>query len=218
MDNKYYVYELVDPRNGQPFYVGKGKGDRAKSHLTVGKVTNNPRKDLRINDIRDSGHEPKIHIVLENLTSDDAYVKEESLIKTYGREGFDNNGILTNIKKDAKPPSQKGTSKVFTEEHRKKLSESLKGKPKTKQPWNKGLTKSSDPRLEKMAKRRSEVGNQHQIGIKHDGERISKVKAKLTGRQMTVEQKTKMSEAKKGKSWEEIFGEEGARKRRESRK
>lgn len=25
---KYYVYRLVDPRNGQTFYVGKGKNNR----------------------------------------------------------------------------------------------------------------------------------------------------------------------------------------------
>ncbi len=25
---KYYVYRLIDPRNGQTFYVGKGKNNR----------------------------------------------------------------------------------------------------------------------------------------------------------------------------------------------
>ena len=25
---KHYVYRLIDPRNGNTFYVGKGKGDR----------------------------------------------------------------------------------------------------------------------------------------------------------------------------------------------
>jgi hypothetical protein len=29
----YYVYELIDPRNNMPFYIGKGKGRRAKTHL-----------------------------------------------------------------------------------------------------------------------------------------------------------------------------------------
>lgn len=62
------------------------------------------------------------------------------------------------------------------------------------------------------------MGNQHQVGNKHDEVRIQKVKDKLTGRKMSDEQKTKMSQAKKGKSWEEIFGEDGARKRRELRK
>ena len=30
--NKYYVYRLVDPRNLQTFYIGKGCGDRVFQH------------------------------------------------------------------------------------------------------------------------------------------------------------------------------------------
>src|SRR5882762_6158867 len=28
-----YVYRLIDPRNGETFYVGKGQGDRVFSHI-----------------------------------------------------------------------------------------------------------------------------------------------------------------------------------------
>jgi uncharacterized protein len=30
---KYYVYRLIDPRNGETFYVGKGKGNRIFDHV-----------------------------------------------------------------------------------------------------------------------------------------------------------------------------------------
>lgn len=29
----YYVYRLIDPRNGQTFYVGKGKNNRVFDHV-----------------------------------------------------------------------------------------------------------------------------------------------------------------------------------------
>ena len=28
-----YVYRLIDPRNGEAFYVGKGKGNRVFAHV-----------------------------------------------------------------------------------------------------------------------------------------------------------------------------------------
>ena len=29
---KWYVYRLIDPRNGETFYVGKGRGNRIFAH------------------------------------------------------------------------------------------------------------------------------------------------------------------------------------------
>ena len=31
---KSYVYVYIDPRNGKPFYIGRGKGNRLFSHLS----------------------------------------------------------------------------------------------------------------------------------------------------------------------------------------
>ena len=33
---KWYVYRLIDPRNGETFYAGKGKGDRVFTHAKGG--------------------------------------------------------------------------------------------------------------------------------------------------------------------------------------
>lgn len=39
----FYVYRLIDPRNGNTFYVGKGKGNRVFAHMK-GYVSSNERK------------------------------------------------------------------------------------------------------------------------------------------------------------------------------
>lgn len=105
----YYVYQLVDPRNSQPFYIGKGKGRRAKTHLWEIPETRNVYKENKIASIRKDGLEPIIEYIAENIIDETlAYDIESTLIKKYGRKGYDKNGILTNICEDARPPNHKG--------------------------------------------------------------------------------------------------------------
>jgi len=105
----YYVYELVDPRDNQPFYVGKGKGRRAETHLWEVPETRNTYKENKIQSIRRSGFEPEIRYVANNIEDNElAYSIESFLIKKYGRKGYDKDGILTNICENAKPPNHKG--------------------------------------------------------------------------------------------------------------
>lgn len=47
----FYVYHLIDPRNGQTFYIGKGQGRRAWQHeisVLSGGAKSTPRKVERI--------------------------------------------------------------------------------------------------------------------------------------------------------------------------
>ena len=212
----YYVYKLLDPRTNLPFYVGKGKDARAYTHLKKQSKTCNPKKDKVINELDSYGLEPVVDIFIKDLDEKTAYELEEKIILELGRDGIEKNGILTNISLHSQPPSQKGKTRIFTEEHKKKLSQALKGKAKNYQTWQKGLTKETDKRIDKMAKKRSQIGNPHQIGMKYSQERIEKVRNKLKGRIVPQEQREKMSAAKKGKSWEEIFGTEGAEQRRQN--
>lgn len=105
----YYVYQLVDPRNNQPFYIGKGKGRRAKTHLWEIPETRNVYKENKIASIRKDGLEPVIEYIAENIIDETlAYDIESTLIKKYGRKGYDKNGTLTNICEDVRPPNHKG--------------------------------------------------------------------------------------------------------------
>lgn len=105
----YYVYELIDPRHNTPFYVGKGKGRRAKTHLWETPETRNEHKENKIAAIRREGLEPIIKYIVEDIEDEDlAYDIETALIKHYGRKGYDKKGILTNICEDSRPPNHKG--------------------------------------------------------------------------------------------------------------
>ena len=71
---QYYVYRLIDPRNGQTFYVGKGKGNRLYAHVNDAlknyegiSYTDNEEDDVsskiqQIRDIKNAGLEV-IHVI-----------------------------------------------------------------------------------------------------------------------------------------------------------
>jgi hypothetical protein len=106
--NKFYVYQLIDPRSNAPFYVGKGTGRRAYKHLyeTYDNTTNRHRLKI-INDIRKDGQEPIIDIIISDIPEHEALNIEYNTITHYGKI-CNGSGCLTNIADGgAQPP--KGT-------------------------------------------------------------------------------------------------------------
>lgn len=103
---KYYVYDLIDPRNNQPFYVGKGQGGRMYNHVTMvrnGKHDHNKPKCEMIESIMSDGLEVTHHIVEWFSTDKEALMFERDRIRTIGRV-VDSSGPLLNIKSgDEKP-------------------------------------------------------------------------------------------------------------------
>ena len=97
---KWYVYRLIDPRNGETFYVGKGKGNRIFAHAkadytatisqgasALHEEDNEDASDLkmkRINEIRAAGLEVG-HVVHQHGIEQEkvAYQVEAALIDAY---------------------------------------------------------------------------------------------------------------------------------------
>lgn len=50
---KTYVYRLIDPRNGETFYVGKGKGNRVFSHIQAKEDLEGDEFDNKLKRIRE---------------------------------------------------------------------------------------------------------------------------------------------------------------------
>lgn len=84
---KYYVYVYSDPETKQPFYVGKGKGNRAFNHLTDATET---KKVLKIQQIKKNNQTPIIEILAHGLDEETAYKIESAVIDLIGLENLTN--------------------------------------------------------------------------------------------------------------------------------
>lgn len=130
--NNCYVYVYLDPRKPgkynfdleemsflyEPFYVGKGTGDRLLKHLTEYEKNKNynPYKNSKINKIIKENKYPIILKYKENLLEKDAFDVEIKLILKIGKKS--KNGPLTNL--------CDGGDGSFSKESRTKQAETMK--------------------------------------------------------------------------------------------
>lgn len=137
--NESYVYMLVDPRNNQPFYVGKGRGNRCRFHLDEAKYYTK-RKSPKLNKIRklfSLGMEPVIVKVEENVTDAQAIDLEVLLIAemrdigiplTNMTDGGDGAQGYRHTEENKRIASERQKNRIMTEEHKQRMR-----KPKSEQ-------------------------------------------------------------------------------------
>lgn len=95
---KCYVYALVDPRDKRIFYVGKGTGNRVYQHAQAALVDYSQSLKLStIREIKDLGLDVDYYVIRHNLTEQEAYLVESSIIDLLTYPEFNKENILTNI-------------------------------------------------------------------------------------------------------------------------
>ncbi len=81
MDLNHYVYALLDPRNDEIFYIGKGQGARVLAHTYSAKNGEpNNEKERRIIDIQAHGLEVRNIILAKNFKTNEEALAIESLL------------------------------------------------------------------------------------------------------------------------------------------
>lgn len=134
--NNFYVYCHIRLDTDTPFYVGKGKNNRAHSKHNRSKYWNNIVKKY--------GY--IIEIIEENLSEDKAFKKETEFVKLYKSQGF--------CEANFTDGGDGASGAVRSEETRQKMSEAAKGR----KPWITGK-KHTEETLKKMSE--AQKGKKH---------------------------------------------------------
>ena len=191
----YYTYAFLR-EDRTPYYIGKGKGNRAYR-----------RRDKGIKPPKDKS---KILILKQNLTEEESFRHEVYMIAVFGRKDL-GTGILHNRTNGGDGVS----GAVVSDETRRKMSEALKGKTRSKEirrkisEAHKGKTHSEKSRRNMSESQKGKTFSEEtkrklseaQKGKTHSEETKRKLSEAKKGKTFSEEHKRKLSEANKGRKW-----------------
>ena len=130
--NNFYVYTYSEPANPEPFYIGKGSGNRVFEHLETWCLHRyQTRFYNKLNNLLIRGIQPIIQFVKENLTEQEAFDLEIILISKYGRLDL-STGCLCNHSSGGEGTSGhlNGFGHEVSFETKVRMSEIARGRPK----------------------------------------------------------------------------------------
>lgn len=122
-EKKFYVYSLRVQYARQPFYIGKGSGNRVMRHFDEKELARKCHKSHIINQARADGKKIAVDFIEQELTNRQACLLETRLIKQYGlsNEG----GILANARHGGESGN---VGYRHTQEARDKIGAASRGK------------------------------------------------------------------------------------------
>jgi hypothetical protein len=183
---KYYTYAYLR-EDRTPYYIGKGKGNRVYSR--------------KKKDIKPPKDKSRIIFLKQNVTENEAFRHEVYMISVFGRKDL-GTGILYNRTNGGEGSS----GHIKSKETRKKIVDSKKNKPRseeTKRKISKSLKgRPGIPRSEETRKKISEA-HKGRLGIPWSEETRKKIVDSKKNKPCSEETKRKISEANKGKTMSE---------------
>lgn len=204
-DNRqdFYVYAWLRPC-GEPFYIGKGRGRRDVVHKY-----SNPLFGRILDKIRNSGEEPNVVRLHENLTEAEAHDLERAEIAKYGRRN-NGTGVLANLTDGGEGNS----GWIPSDETKAKIGANHAGKSLSAEHRALLLDVVRNPSAETRAKMSaSQTGRKHSADTKakmsssnamHRQEERAKVSQALKGIVRSEETRAKLSALASNRSYETI--------------